>query len=111
MNSRVNRDAENVRIMSQELAEKDRAIVQMRSTMSLLNNHVNRLKEQVERLTEQLSELQNNHDSLMNNILSGAPECWDGDESSEWLAEEYVRSLDSGSTDLPGHRDGCKCWD
>jgi hypothetical protein len=62
-------------------------------------------------LMELHEDLARRHHSLINNILSGAPECWDGDQSEESLCEEYVRSLDANSTSMPGHRDDCSCWE
>lgn len=62
-------------------------------------------------LREIHEELVRRHHSLINTILSGAPECWDGDQSEESLCEDYVRSLDSNSTGMPGHREDCTCWE
>jgi len=69
------------------------------------------LRKTITYLREQIGELQEARESLVNNILSGAPECWDGDAAAEQLCEDYVRSLDANTTDMPGHRDDCSCWE
>lgn len=65
----------------------------------------------IEYLRGQIGELQEARERLVNNILTGAPECWDGDAAAEQLCEDYVRSLDANSTDMLGHRNDCTCWE
>lgn len=59
------------------------------------------------------------YDGLLLQILENAPPCWDGDQSDESIALEYVRHLEAAvaesvlvmegnvDTELPNHRDGC----
>lgn len=75
--------------------------------------HAQEIKERdqkIEQLSSELDEVQRNYDELINDILDGAPECWDGDQSDESLCVDYVRSLDSRTTKTIGHRDDCNCW-
>lgn len=76
-----------------------------------LEKTISEQQKQIEHLRVQLSEESDARVNLINNILSGAPECWDGDAAAEQLCEDYVRSLDANTTDMPGHRDDCSCWE
>ncbi len=61
-------------------------------------------------LDRQLAESRAAHADLSTSILALAPECWDGDESADWLAVEFVKSMtgDREST-IPGHRCDGEC--
>lgn len=61
-------------------------------------------------LDRQLAESRAAHDDLVSSILALAPDCWDGDESADWLAVEFVKSMtgDREST-IPGHRCDGEC--
>lgn len=50
---------------------------------------------------------------VLSQILQNAPPCWDGDQSEEPIALEYVRALEAATAEgnladaLTRHRDGC----
>ena len=46
--------------------------------------------------------------TLISEVMRNAPECW-GDSHTE--AVEFVESLTEGGVDMPGHKDGCDCFE
>lgn len=73
----------------------------------------------LDHVTRQRDETLLNYDGLLLKVLENAPPCWDGDQSEESIALEYVRHLEAAvaesvlvmegnvDTELPNHRNGC----
>lgn len=65
---------------------------------------VNRLRAENKELTSRL-------DDILTKITSLAPECWDDDVAADAIVINYVKSLAEGTTTIPGHADGCSCFE
>ena len=59
-----------------------------------LGRQVDNLTRAVRDLRRQLSESERAAVQLANDILDQAPDCWDGDESCDYIAVQYVRALE-----------------
>lgn len=76
-----------------------------------MSREIKELKARVEERDRLAAELQSRLDDLTESILNLAPECWDGDESAEWLAVEFVKSLiGDRPSDYAGHRCDGVCF-
>lgn len=62
------------------------------------------------RLRAELIRDQDNHNGWIDEILKHAPECMDADAAAEYIAIDYVRSLEGG-TGMNGHRSECNCFE
>lgn len=97
-------NAEFVRMVREIVTAEDPRPLEPSFVGGLPEDPINRLRAENKELRERL-------DDILTKITSLAPECWDDDVAADAIVINYVESLTEGTTTIPGHADGCSCFE